>query len=272
MPEFVEFTKQKCTVVQGEALCLWESDANLFLEEFLCLEGRGDYSQEMCVCGEEAVIYRCQDCHSTKLFCHLCMVCVHERQPFHKMECWDGISFHGITSKSMGIRLQLGHTSGVCCDNPLLAFNDDFVIIDYNGIYEVGLDFCGCASAQPHITQLLHVRLFPATTVDPKTAATFWSLEYFQMLSFKSKVSAYEFYKTAARLMDNTGIHVPKDRYESMLRMMQEWQFIKQMQRTGQGHHPEGIAATEQGTCAVLCPACPHAGKNLPDGWENALS
>jgi hypothetical protein len=110
----------------------------------------------------------------------------------------------------MGIRLQLGHTSGVCCDNPLSAFNDDFVIIDYNGIYEVGLDFCGCASAQPHITQLLRVRLFPATTVDPKTAATFRSLEYFQMLSFESKVSAYEFYKTAARLTDNTGIHVPK--------------------------------------------------------------
>ncbi|KAG1888854.1 hypothetical protein F4604DRAFT_1877293 [Suillus subluteus] len=252
-PEFVEFTKQKRT-------------------EFLHLEGRGDYSQEMCVCGEEAAIYCCQDCHGTELFCHLCMVRVHERQPFHKMERWDGISFHSITSKSMGICLQLGHTSGVCCDNPLSAFNDDFVIIDYNGIYEVGLDFCGCASAQPHITQLLRVRLFPATTVDPKTAATFRSLEYFQMLSFESKVSVYEFYKTAAHLTDNTGIHVPKDRYESMLRMMREWRFIKQMQRTGQGHHPEGIAATEQGACAVLCPACPHAGKNLPDGWENAPS
>lgn len=57
-----------------------------------------------------------------------------------------------------------------------------------------------------------------------------------------------------------------------MLRMMREWRFIKQMQRAGQGHHPEGIAATEQGACAVLCPACPHAGKNLPDGWENAPS
>ncbi|KAG1855222.1 hypothetical protein F4604DRAFT_1883241 [Suillus subluteus] len=218
----------------------------------------------MCVCGEEAAIYRCQDCHSTELFCHLCMVHVHERQPFHKMEHWDGISFHGITSKSMGICLQFGHTSGVCCDNPLLVFNDDFVIINYNGIYEVGLDFCGCASAQPHITQLLRVCLFPATTVDPKTATTFWSLEYFQMLSFESKVSAYEFYKTAAHLTDNTGIHVPKDHYESMLRMMREWWFIKQMQRTGQ--------ATEQGACAVLCPAYPHAGKNLPDGWENVPS
>ncbi|KAG1845844.1 hypothetical protein F4604DRAFT_1688611 [Suillus subluteus] len=161
------------------------------------------------------------------------------------MEHWDGISFHSITSNSMGICLQLGHTSSVWCDSPLSAFNNNFIIIDYNGIYEVGLDFCGCASAQPHIIQLLCVPLFPATTVDPKTAVMFWALEYFQMLSFESKVSVFKFYKTAAHLTDNTGIHVPKDHYEAMLRMIREWRFIKQMQ---------------------------HVGKNLPDGWENAPS
>ncbi|KAG1826110.1 uncharacterized protein BJ212DRAFT_1258797, partial [Suillus subaureus] len=154
--------------------------------------------------------YCCQDCHSSKLFCHLCMIHVYERQPLHTLECWDGVSFYSITLKSMGICLQLGHASGVRCINPLPAFNDDFVIINYNGIYEVGLDFCGCTSTQPHIIQLLHVCLFPATTIDLKTVVTFWALEYFQMLSFKSKVSVFEFYKTAAHLTDNTGIHVPK--------------------------------------------------------------
>ncbi|KAG1722498.1 uncharacterized protein EDB91DRAFT_1063898, partial [Suillus paluster] len=178
---------------------------------------------------------------------------------------WDGISFYSITLKSMGIHLQIGHTSGVCCDSPLSAFNNDFIIINYNGIYKVGLDFCGCASAQPHIIQLLRVHLFPAITIDPKIAVMFQALEYFQMLSFKSKVSMFEFYKMAAHLMDNTGIHVPKHCYEAMLCMMQEWHFIKQMQCAGQGHYPEGIVPTEPGACAVLCPACPHAGKNLPD-------
>jgi hypothetical protein len=110
----------------------------------------------------------------------------------------------------MGIRFQLGHATGVQCVNPIPAFNDDFVIIDFNGIHQVGLDYCGCGSAQPHIIQLLRVRLFPATTVDPKTAATYRALDYFQMLSFESKVSAFEFYSTIARLTDNTGIHVPK--------------------------------------------------------------
>ncbi|KAG2739545.1 hypothetical protein P692DRAFT_20755538 [Suillus brevipes Sb2] len=270
--ELVEFTKPKCTGVQGEALRLWQSDADLFLEEFLRLKGRGDYSQDTCACGEVVATYRCQDCHGCELFCHLCMIRIHDRLPLHRMEQWDGISFYSVTLKSMGIRLQLGHASGVRCINPLTAHNDDFVIIDYNGIYEVGLDFCGCAYAEPHIIQLLRVRLFPATTVDPKTAATFRVLEYFQMLSFESKVSAFEFYKTAARLTDNTGLHIPKDRYEALLRMMREWHFIKQMKRAGQGHHPDGIGATKPGACAVLCPACPHAGKNLLDGWENAPS
>jgi hypothetical protein len=77
-------------------------------------------------------------------------------------------------------------------------------------VHEVGLDFCGCESAQPHITQSLHVHLFPSTTTDPKSAATFCVLEYFQMLSFKSKSSVWEFYNTVARLTDNTGICVLK--------------------------------------------------------------
>ncbi|KAG2135246.1 hypothetical protein DEU56DRAFT_981136 [Suillus clintonianus] len=63
---------------------------------------------------------------------------------------------------------------------------------------------------------------------------------------------------------------VIQDRYDAFLRMIREWRFLKQVKRSGQGHHPGSIAATEPGSCAVTCPACPHPGKNLPDGWENA--
>lgn len=84
--ELVEFTKPKCTGAQGEVLHLWRSDSDLFLEEFLRLEGRGDYSQDICICGEEAATYRCQDCHGCELFCHLCMIRIHDRHPLHRME------------------------------------------------------------------------------------------------------------------------------------------------------------------------------------------
>lgn len=39
--------------------------------------------------------------------------------------------------------------------------------------------------------------------------------------------------------------------------------------RAGRGNDPGGVEATQQGQLAVLCPACPHPGKNLPDNWDN---
>jgi hypothetical protein len=42
------------------------------------------------------------------------------------------------------------------------------------------------------------------------------------------------------------------------------------LKRAGRGHDPEGVANTKQGECALLCPACPQPGINLPDGWEMA--
>jgi hypothetical protein len=66
---------------------------------------------------------------------------------------------------------------------------------------------------QTHTKQLLRERLFPATTTDPKTAATFSVLEQFHLLSFESKVSAFEFYQGLSRLSDNVGIDPPKVSY-----------------------------------------------------------
>jgi hypothetical protein len=84
------------------------------------------------------------------------------------------------------------------------------VVIDVNGIHEISLDFCECGTAQTHVKQLLRARLFPATVSDPKTALTFRVLEQYQLLSFESKASAYEYYQCLTRLSDNVGINPPK--------------------------------------------------------------
>jgi hypothetical protein len=44
-------------------------------------------------------------------------------------------------------------------------------------------------------------------------------------------------------------------------------QFIK---RAGRGHAPgeDSVTGTKAGECALLCPACPQPGKNLPLYWE----
>lgn len=42
------------------------------------------------------------------------------------------------------------------------------------------------------------------------------------------------------------------------------------LKRAGRGHDPAGVAATKEGQCAVLCPACPQPGKNLVADWQTA--
>jgi hypothetical protein len=86
---------------------------------------------------------------------------------------------------------------------------DDFVVVDTNAIHSVSLAFCDCEHAQQRYVQLLRAQLLPATVLEPKTAATFNVLKAFQMLSFMSKVSAFEFYHSIARQTDNTGTNPP---------------------------------------------------------------
>ncbi|KAN0088024.1 hypothetical protein V8E55_006645 [Tylopilus felleus] len=65
-------------------------------------------------------------------------------------------------------------------------------------------------------------------------------------------ISAYEFYTTLSRVMDNTGL------IES-----------KMLKRASRAYDPRGVKATSEGECAVLCPACPHPGKNLPPNFSD---
>jgi hypothetical protein len=52
--------------------------------------------------------------------------------------------------------------------------------------------------------------------------------------------------------------------------MIREWRNLKMLKRAGRGHDISGAMGTREGECAVLCPACPQDGKNLPPGWWDA--
>jgi hypothetical protein len=84
------------------------------------------------------------------------------------------------------------------------------VVIDNNGIHQVGVDYCSCEKALPQVEQVLRARWYPATSITPKTAATFNALEYFHLLTFESKTSVFEYIKSLMRRTDNTGtVKVP---------------------------------------------------------------
>jgi hypothetical protein len=44
------------------------------------------------------------------------------------------------------------------------------------------------------------------------------------------------------------------------------------LKRGGRGHEDSGVKGTQPGALAVVCPACPHPGINLPNDWESAPS
>ncbi|KAG1724893.1 uncharacterized protein EDB91DRAFT_1087320 [Suillus paluster] len=163
---------------------------------------------------------------------------------------WTGVFFQVVSLKALSLRIQLGHPVGQHCILPRQVFNSKFVLIDTNGIHEVRLDFCGCETSNSHVRQLLRHGWFPSTSTDPRTAATFRLLRHFQLLSFESKASAYEFYHSL-------------DRYNAFLRMVREWRHLKMLKHFGRGHEEGGVNGTSQ--------ACPQPGKNLHEGWALAM-
>ncbi|KAF8868419.1 hypothetical protein BD779DRAFT_1460905 [Infundibulicybe gibba] len=248
----------------------WLPDRERFLAEFLRREGRRGHTSGLCSrCSGYSAAYRCVDCEGDNLLCSTCIKEVHSCNGLHRIEAWQKTHFSKTTLKALGYRFQLGHAIGEGCVAPRPAFSDSFVVIDTNGVHEVGLDFCDCESSELPYVQLLRFGWLPATVDNPKTAGTLRVLKYFQLLSFESKVSAYEFYKALARLSDNLGLTRQKNRYRSFLLMIRIYRHLKMLKRAGKGHDPGGSASTQPGECAVLCPACPQANINLPPGWRD---
>ncbi|EDR12084.1 uncharacterized protein LACBIDRAFT_324502 [Laccaria bicolor S238N-H82] len=219
------------------ALKVWMQDRDRFVSEDICWEGRGAYTSGSCA---------------------------------HCEAEWTGAYFTECSLKKLGLRIQLGHKAGECCSHPEPAFGDDFTVTEVNGIHSIGIDFCNCETAQPHFIQLLRYRWFPSTVTKPMSAATFRVLKHFQLLSFESKASAFEYYSALACHTNNTGAP-SKDRYRQFLRMVREYRNIKMLKRFGRGHDPTGTEGTGNGQCAVLCPACPQPGWNLPANWKESM-
>ncbi|KAJ7813609.1 hypothetical protein B0H14DRAFT_3477720 [Mycena olivaceomarginata] len=252
-----------------------------------------------------SVVYHCKDCFTDALFCQPCVVMAHRDHPLHRVEVWlDGRFFEGVSLKLLGLHIQLGHgRNGTCMGTLAKAreeavraqavaaatqgaqgvdevpvtpppsikpLHDNFCIIDSNSVHEVALHFCSCSWAEDHNIQLLHARLYPATTTNPATAATFHVLCDFHLLYLEAKSSAHHFYNKLARQTNNNGVFQPRTRYAEFCRMAWQWHNLQMFKRAGRGHAADGIAGTKAGECALLCPACLQPRKNLPkDGsWR----
>ncbi|KAJ7448160.1 hypothetical protein FB451DRAFT_1343347 [Mycena latifolia] len=239
------------------------------LQELLRRDGTGDARIDKCPgCSGGDAIFRCKSCFGDLLYCVQCCVGMHIHNPLHIVEHWDGVCYSRKALKDLGLWIQLGHR---CCAKPRTA-PETFVVLHLNAIQEVAVDYCGCNEEflhGDHYVQLLRRGFYPATVHEPQTAATFELLNFFHAQTLQAKTTMYDFYVTLEKLTDNTGVK-PPNRYSEFLRMTRQWWHLLLLKRAGRGHDPSGVDRTQPGECAVLCPACPRPGVNLPEGWENA--
>lgn len=82
---------------------------------------------------------------------------------------------------------------------------ENFTVIDLNGVHSVNVNFCQCTST-PEYRQLLQVGWYPATPLQPQSCATLQVLRHFHLLNLQGKLPGYSFYKALEYQTDNTGL------------------------------------------------------------------
>ncbi|KAJ7430009.1 hypothetical protein B0H11DRAFT_1765883 [Mycena galericulata] len=243
------------------------------LDEMLRGEGRGsaNFYQKCGECKASDPRFRCarQTCMGPAMYCEPCIVELHRQLPTHMIEEWTGEFFVPKTLDELEVeaRIQLGHAPGTYCPKAEKA-HKDFVIIDTLGIRTVKLNFCGCDSTVEHRQQLLRACLWPATSLDPQTCATFNAIRLFEVQNCLGKISAYDFVRSLELLSNNDGLKPPPDRRRAFRAIVRQYRMMDMMKRAGRGHDDSGVKGTAQGELALPCRACPQPGINLPEGWD----
>ncbi|KAJ7824872.1 hypothetical protein B0H14DRAFT_2369302 [Mycena olivaceomarginata] len=280
IPDEEESTgKHKRYASSDSPMELWRPLVQEFLEALLRREGLWNslYNTGCSCCGAPSSpdlrLFRCDQCRSF-LQCKDCVCARYILSPLHCIKEWNGQ--HWIEAKlsggagSLGIVYQVGH-DGHPCQFP--SRERVMVVIDVTSIHSLTIRFCGCEKAVRVplglVGQLLTNGWYPATTIDPGTCAMFEALEYFRLLNVVGNVNVHDFVGSLERKMDPLRTSNVPDRYKVFGRMTRQYAYLLRAKRAGCGHLSNGLARAAPGSLAVLCWACPHDKKNLPDGWRD---
>ena len=201
-------------------------------------------------------------------------------------QCWKDGFFNRASLHSLGYIFHLGHGGDAC---PADTSPHQLTIIDMNGWHKLQVRFCRCGTGnvpRERYRQLLHMRWHPASIDRPKTAFTSDLLETYHKVTLQGKLNLYDFYHAIVQKTDNQGrskplvcrlqmiVEVPhfltswQYRYHEISRCVRQWRYLKVAKRGGGAHQKNSLAKTTPGSFAIECPACPHPGRNLPEGWD----
>ncbi|KAJ7075035.1 hypothetical protein B0H15DRAFT_792355 [Mycena belliarum] len=243
------------------------------LDEMLRGEGRGapEFYAKCGTCQKPDPLWRCarQTCLGPAMYCEDCIVKMHSQLPTHMVEMWSGGFFIPMPLNELAVeaRIQLGHMPGTYCPKARFA-HKDFVIIDTLGIRTVKLNFCGCDSRISNRQQLMRACLWPATSVDPQTCATFNAIRLFEVQNCLGKISSYDFIRSLELLSNNDGLRPTPDRRRAFRAITRQYRMSEMRKRAGTAHNNGGCKCTERGSLALPCRQCPQPGMNLVEDWD----
>ncbi|KAJ7083274.1 hypothetical protein C8R43DRAFT_1142719 [Mycena crocata] len=263
-----------------DPMSLWRPMKAFFLDELLRHEGLGeDLDAPECAHRHASLrngnaagcrLFKCEDCGEF-LQCENCCVKNHAHTPLHVIKEWTRDFWTPCTLANIGLIYQLGHGCFPC------EFPGDTVykmtIIEAPFIHELKMRYCRCHKSDTanNLEQLMRNKWYPATVTDPKTCATFRSLESYRLYNVVGNMNVNNYIKVLEQMTDVSalaGMWWLPDRYKQFQRMAQQWAFLMRLKRAGLGHDPGGLERSFLGDCAVSCWACPFDGRNLPPDWH----
>ena len=148
-------------------------------------------------------LYRCTECFRSFALCKTHIVDGHNNLPFHAVQRWDSEKgcWRRCSLGSLGLELHLGHNGSPCIYSHRGRAT---VVVHENGIHSIKIRYCGCLdNKDDEPTQLLRVRLWPASWGRPETAFTFGVLKTFRLLTVLANTNAYDCFRYLAELTDD---------------------------------------------------------------------
>jgi hypothetical protein len=112
----------------------------------------------------------------------------------------------GQSLRDLGVQLPLGHNGDVCLFRRPRP--SPVTILHSNGMHAIDIIYCNCPGAPIPRIQLLRARLWPATLLSARTAATFELLRLFHTADHRAHVNVTDFYRSLELMTDGVGLHV----------------------------------------------------------------
>src|SRR6266576_2902602 len=90
-----------------------------------------------CANSKEVALYRCIDCSFSPVLCSTCIIMSHSRDPFHRMQKWNGVNFHRTSLLELGQTICLGHRGASCSNRFPGSKGCATTVVHTNGLYQV---------------------------------------------------------------------------------------------------------------------------------------